>query len=139
MKGIIAALAVTAFVAGPAAAQVNITGKWEMKFETPRGEVTQVLTLQQDGNTFTGTAQMTPPAGARPGGGGGGMGGGPPSFDIEDGAIDGDTVTFSIVRSFGERSFTAEYTGTVDGDTITGTMKTMRGESPWSAVRVETD
>ena len=138
MKRILGVLTVTAMLAVPAAAQTDVTGKWELTFESPRGQVTQVMMLEQDGSTVVGTIEGGGMGRGR-GGGGRGGGGGPGAFDIEDGMIDGDTITFVIVRSFGDRSMTMEYVGTVDGDAITGTMSTPRGEMEFSAVRVETD
>ena len=138
MTRVFGTLGLSALLALPAAAQVDVTGKWEMTFETPRGAVTQVLVLEQSGTTVTGTAEVTGRDGP-PGGGGGRFTGAPRALTIESGAIDGATLTFTIVRGMGQRAMTTEYRGTVDGDTISGTMTTPRGERPFTAVRVETD
>ena len=41
-------------------------------------------------------------------------------FDIEDGAVDGNSFSFSMTLSFGDNSFTQEYSGTFDGDSMEG-------------------
>ncbi len=114
--------------ANPAIAQetANVAGKWEMTTETPRGTMTTIFTFEQDGNTLTGTSE-------------GQRGGGVP---ISAGSVDGNVVTFTVVRGggnrgMGNRSMEMTYTGTVEGDTITGTMNTPRGEREFTMKRME--
>jgi hypothetical protein len=70
-----------------ARAQVDITGTWEISWETQRGATTSTFTFEQDGDTFTGTAQMA--MGRR----GGGAGGGTREIEVTDGKVDGDQIT----------------------------------------------
>lgn len=42
------------------------------------------------------------------------------SVDIKDGAVKGDTVSFSVERQFGDNKFVTKYSGKLAGDTITG-------------------
>jgi hypothetical protein len=114
-----------------ARAQVDITGTWEISWETPRGATTSTFTFEQDGGTFTGTAQMAM------GGRRGGAGGGTREIEITDGKVDGDQVSFSMAMGRGERSFTFTFAGTVDGDAMEGTMTTMRGENPFTGKKKE--
>jgi hypothetical protein len=99
----------------------NVVGRWEMTNETPRGTMTSTFTFEQDGNTLSGTSE--------------GQRGG--EVQISTGSVDGDVITFTIVRGMGGRTMEMTYTGTVDGDTITGTMYTPRGERDFSMKRVE--
>ena len=110
-------------VAAPAWAQetANVAGKWEMTSETPRGTMTTVFTFEQDGNTLTGTSE--------------GQRGG--EVPISSGSVEGNVITFTIVRGMGDRSMEMTYTGTLEGDTITGTMTTPRGEREFTMKRVE--
>lgn len=99
---------------------VDVSGTWEISSETPRGTMTRTVTFEQDGSSLTGT-----------------MEGQQGSVPIEDGAVEGNTISFSVVFSRGDRSFTVVYRGTVDGDTAKGTFETSRGEVEWTGKRVE--
>jgi hypothetical protein len=106
------ALAFAALLAAPLAAQdkpANLTGKWEFSYTTQRGPTTLTLVFQQEGETLKGTAEM-----------GGGRGGGP--IEISKGTVKGADFSFSVVRTFNERTFEQAYTGKVTGDTAEGTM-----------------
>jgi hypothetical protein len=112
-------------------AQVDITGTWEISWETQRGATTSTFTFAQEGNAFTGVAQMA--MRGPPGGGGGGAG--TREIEITDGKVEGNTVTFSMAMGMGERSMSFTFTGTVTGDTMEGTMTTARGENPFTGKR----
>ena len=60
---------------------------------------------------------------------------------IENGKVDGDTISFSVTREFNGNKSTSKYSGKVAGDTITGKIETERnGESrsrDWTAKRVK--
>ena len=59
------------------------------------------MNLKVDGSKLTGTV-------------GGPMG----DTDISDGKVDGDTITFSVVREFNGNQMKMNYTGKVTGDEI---------------------
>ena len=139
MKKLLAAAAVAGLIVTPAAGQTDVAGKWEITFETPRGEITQIITFQQDSNTLTGTVERTGGSGGQRAGGGGRAGGRGGAAEIESGTVDGNSVSFVIVRSFVDRVFETQYDGTVDGDTITGTSTSRRGETPFTMTRITTD
>ena len=42
------------------------------------------------------------------------------STDIMNGTIKGDTVSFTVERTFGDNKFVQKYSGKLAGDTITG-------------------
>ncbi|MEQ9570262.1 MAG: hypothetical protein RLN75_08750, partial [Longimicrobiales bacterium] len=79
--------AVAAVRPTPALAQAqaeSLTGLWELTWETPRGEQTLTLTLEQSDATFAGTAETR-------------MGEAP----VKDGVVEGDQVTFVIEMTMG--------------------------------------
>ena len=105
---VIALAALTLFVTFGA----EIDGKWTAQVEGRQGPQTQTLTLKASGNTLTGTIE-------------GGRGG---PVEISNGAIDGDKVSFTVVREFGDRKITQEYKGTLAGGELKLTRSGGRGE-----------
>jgi hypothetical protein len=88
------ALAVAAFAA-------DVTGKWTYEMQGRNGAMTGTINLKADGGTLTGTVS--------------GRGG---ETEITNGKIDGDTVSFDVVREFNGNKMTMKYTGTVSADGI---------------------
>jgi hypothetical protein len=84
-----------------AAFAADVTGKWTYEMQGRNGAMTGTINLKADGSAVTGTVS--------------GRGG---ETEISDGKIDGDTVTFSVVREFNGNKMTMKYTGTVSGDGI---------------------
>jgi len=80
-----------------AALAVDINGKWTAEVEGRRGTVTQTLILNASGGNLTGSLE-------------GGRGG---AVDIADGKIDGNQVSFKVVREFNGNQFTQQYKGTL--------------------------
>ena len=127
LKKIYSMLAIMALVLSPALLSghyVDVTGDWEMTTESPRGERTQTIHFEQDGEKLTITMQ-------------GGMRGGQGGGEITaEGTISGNKIEWSITRSTPRGDFTTKYTGTVDGDTMSGEVdRGERGTAPWSAKR----
>lgn len=88
-------LAVAAFAA-------DATGKWTAEMQGRGGQTRQVtMNLKADGAKLTGTV------GSQQG-----------DTEITDGKVDGDTITFNVVREVNGNSFKMSYTGTVSGDEI---------------------
>ena len=75
----------------------DVDGKWTAEVEGRRGTVTQTLVLKASGNNLTGSFE-------------GGRGG---AVDISDGAIDGNKVSFKVIREFNGNQFTQQYKGTL--------------------------
>lgn len=121
--GLLAACAF--FMVSPLQAQ-DVTGDWTLTY-TMAGrqgqsmERTMEFTFQQDGTTLTGTTVMQ--MRGRPGGG---EAPAAQEVAIQDGKVEGNQITFSIVRGMGERSMTLTFTGTVSGTTMEGNL-TMSG------------
>lgn len=118
-------MAVLLALAGPLQAQ-DVSGTWTLTYSQmgrqggQAREVSMDVTLAQDGTAVTGTALMA--MRGRPGGGGGAGGGQPQEVPLTNGKIEGDKLTFSIVRGQGERSMTMVFTSTVAGSEMSGTM-----------------
>jgi cytoskeletal protein CcmA (bactofilin family) len=89
-------------------------GKWIMSQEASNGGLPRVTTfdLKVDGTTVTGT--VTAPMGGR----GGGVASDPAPIAISNGKVNGNTVSFDVVRIFAGNSATTRYECTVSGDTI---------------------
>src|SRR5580693_1948243 len=83
----------------------DVSGKWTWE-QAGRGggnPTTSTLTLKVDGSTLTGTLD-------------GGRGG---PIEITDGKVDGNSISFSIKRSFNGNDMVTPYKGTLDGDSLT--------------------
>jgi len=99
-------LAVAAFAA-------DVAGKWTAEVPGRGGNtMTQTFTFKVDGSTLAGTLA-------------GGRGG---DISISNGKIDGDNISFDVVREFQGNSMTFHYTGKVSGDTINFKMEREGGQ-----------
>ncbi len=111
-----------------------VSGKWT--FERPGRQggnpTTVTLDLKADGAKLTGTI-LQPMGGRGMGGGGGAPGGGAPPAPqpspISNGKVDGNNISFDVVRDFQGQSFTMSYKGVVNGSDmkLTQTMTGMDG------------
>jgi len=95
------------------ASAADVTGKWTGEITTGRGPQPFNLELKQAGNTVTGAIT-------------GGRGG---DQMIDEGKIDGDTITFSTSRPGrdGGAPAVTKYTGKVNGTSIDFTRDNGRG------------
>jgi len=101
-RGMVALAVLTLWVSFAA----DIDGKWTTQVESRRGTRTETLTLKADGNTLTGSMQ-------------GGRG---EAVEISNGTIDGDNISFSVVRQFRGNTMTQQYKGTLSGGELKLTM-----------------
>jgi hypothetical protein len=83
-----------------AALAADASGTWKASLETPNGTMENTFTLKVDGDKLTGTVTM------------GQMGEAP----ISEGKVDGDNVSFAVVRDFNGNQFRINYKGKVSGD-----------------------
>jgi hypothetical protein len=90
----------------------DIDGKWTGQVEGRNGPQTQTLVLKVSGGALTGTVE-------------GGRGG---PIEISNGTIDGDKVSFSVVREFGGNKVTQEFKGMIAGGELKLTVSGGRGE-----------
>jgi hypothetical protein len=103
-----ALLAVGAFAA-------DVTGKWAAEMPGRNGQPprTQQMEFKIDGGTLTGSFES--PRGSTP---------------ISEGKVDGDTITFKVVREMNGNSVTQKYVGTISGDVINFKVSTEGREGP---------
>jgi hypothetical protein len=98
---------------------MSVAGSYECTVKSPMGDQKGVLTVNVDGDTWTGTN-----AGAQG------------SLDCYDGKVDGNTITWKMDMKV-PMPMTLEGTATIDGDTLTGSVKAgMFGSMPMSGTRV---
>jgi len=88
----------------------DVSGKWTFEQQGRNGSQTVTMDRKADGSALTGTGTG--------GMGGRGGGGAPAPAEISEGKIDGNTITFKVVREFNGNQFVTSYKGTVDGDTM---------------------
>ena len=106
MKLVRAALALS--VAAFSLWAADVTGKWTAEMQGPGGNTrTVTMNLKADGSKLTGTVT-------------GGRGG---EAEISDGKVDGNDLSFSVVREFNGNKMTSTYKGKMDGDVIHFNMK----------------
>ena len=97
---------------------MSVAGTYECITKTPMGDQKSDVTINVDGDTFTGSNV-------------GAMG----SMDLEDGKVDGNTLTWSMKMTV-PMPMTLEGTATIEGDTLTGSVKAGAfGTFPMSGTR----
>ena len=102
LAGLIATVAIWA---------ADASGKWTAEMQGRNGNtMTVTMNLKADGGKLTGTVS--------------GRNG---DTEISDGKVDGDNVSFTVVREFNGNQFKQNYTGKLDGDTIHFTITTEGG------------
>jgi len=98
MKRLFALFAMSAL----AALAADITGNWKATAEGPNGAMERTFTFKQEGTKLTGETVSSVVG----------------KSVINDGKVEGDTVTFSINAEFGGNAMTIKYTGKISGNEI---------------------
>jgi len=98
MKLLLTLMAVFAFVASAA----DISGNWKGTAEGPNGAIERSFTFKQDGSKLTGETNSEYTG----------------KSTINDGKVEGDTITFSINAKFQDNEMKLTYKGKISGDTI---------------------
>ncbi len=83
----------------------NVDGSYDVTIKSPMGDQSGVLTVQSDGDSFTG--QMA-----------GGLG----TMEINDGTVDGDSLSWTMDMTV-PMPMKLEASASVDGDAISGEVK----------------
>ena len=97
---------------------MSVAGSYECVVKSPMGDQKSTLTVNVDGDTWSGTNS-----------------GAQGSLDIYEGKVDGNTLTWKMDMKV-PMPMTLEGTATVDGDAITGSVKAgMFGSMPMSGTR----
>ena len=92
-----------------------ITGKWTYEQAGRNGGTPRVITLDLKANGAALTGTILQPAGGRGGGGGGAAPAEPTPTPITNGKVNGNIVSFDVVRESQMGSTTSKYEGTVSG------------------------
>ena len=95
-------LLVTLLICASAAFAADATGTWKASIETPNGTIEATFALKVDSGKLTGTVTS------------GQMG----ESKISDAKMDGDNISFSIVREFNGNEFRINYKGKVSDTEI---------------------
>ncbi len=121
------AAAILLFAAAAQAADPAGTWTWSTPGRNGGPDRVSTLTLKVEDAKLTGKFSVP------------GRDGSPVETPIADGKIDGDNISFDLVRSYNGNSSTNKYSGTVTADKITGKIETNRnGETQshaWEAKR----
>src|SRR5215813_2537798 len=88
------------------ASAADVAGSWKGSVDTPNGAMENTFVFKTDGDKLTGTVSM------------GQFG----DAEISSGKVDGDDVTFKVVRDFNGNQFTLEYKGKVKEKEMTLTV-----------------
>jgi hypothetical protein len=98
---------------------MSVAGSYECVVKSPMGDQKSTLTVNVDGDTWTGTNSSAQG-----------------SLDIKDGKVDGNTITWKMDMTV-PMPMTLEGTATIDGDALTGSVKAGAfGSFPMTGTRV---
>jgi len=123
------AAAILLLTASVQAADPTGTWTWSTPGRNGGPERVSTLTLKADAATLTGKLSVP------------GRDGSPVETPIADGKIDGDNLSFNLVRSYNGNSGTNKYSGAVTADKITGKVESVNRDGQpqsrnWEAKRV---
>lgn len=120
MKKTLVIMAVVLLIAAMAIAE-DISGKWEMKMESPRGERVQEITIAQDGENISITSID------RQG-----------EENVSKGTFKDGNISWSSTRVTPRGEFTMVYKGELKDGVLSGTVDFGgRGEMSWSATKMK--
>jgi hypothetical protein len=88
----------------------DVAGKWKSESQGRQGTMETTYDFKVDGTTLTGTITT-----------------GRGESEISEGKINGDEISFAVVRKFGENEMKILYKGKVSGDEITFTREFQGG------------
>lgn len=131
IQNLVLGLAAVIMLTATAAQAADPTGTWTWSTPGRNGgsERVSTLTLKAEDTKLTGKLSVP------------GRDGSPVETPIVDGKVDGDNISFALVRSYNGNSNTNSYSGVVAADKITGKIDSInRNGEPqsrdWAATRV---
>ena len=92
-------------VASLSALAADVTGTWKAEFDTQRGLQTYTFTLTQDGTSITGKANVERDGEKR-------------EFELKEGKVESDTITFVEPLKIQDKEIRITYTGRISGNEI---------------------
>jgi len=122
IKSLSCVLLIIGATAQAADTKANPAGTWTWTQPGRNGgaDRTNSLTLKMEDSKLTG--KISAP----------GRGGQSAETAITDAKVDGDTLSFTVVREFNGNSMTNKYSGKISADKITGKMESARNGQPQS-------
>jgi hypothetical protein len=122
---VLASLAGLALVVGlsarSSAADVNVSGKWNVTTKTPRGERTSEMTFLQEGERLTVTSKNRRGEEVK-----------------SSGTVKGAEISWTTTFQTSHGEMTVKHTGKVEGDAMTGTVDMGEGRTgEWKAEKVK--
>lgn len=118
MRSLLASIVVVLLTL-PLTAQNNLSGSWNVSFNTPQGAMDAVATFKQEGEKLTGT--ISGPQG---------------DVSFNDGAVKGKTFTFTLDIDSPNGQLTINLAGELEGDdAIKGTFDFGQGLGDWTGKR----
>jgi hypothetical protein len=119
MRSLLASFVAVSLFTVVVAAQNSLTGSWNVSFNTPQGAMDAVATFKQDGDKFTGT--ISGPQG---------------DVAVNNGAVKGNTFTFTLDIDSPNGQMTINLAGEIEGsDAIKGTFDFGQGMGDWTGKR----
>lgn len=112
MKKYLVALMALLALTGLVLLAADIDGTWTAETQGKNGPQTNTLTLTSKGSELTGKFDNGGKAGPA---------------EISEGKVEGNNVSFKIVRDFGGKQVSQEFKGTVAGGELKGQMSGGRG------------
>ena len=98
---------------------MDVTGTWDITVDSPQGEVSVTLTLNQSGSEITGELKTD-------------FG----TSSIYDGSVSGNTIEFSVKLPITGQPVEIIFEGTVEGNSMEGTIDLGEmGTSAWTATK----
>ena len=116
----IAAVLIVGMTTPLAWADSVVDGNWDFTMSSPFGQVSAKVSMKAEGDKLTGAFDL----------------GGDRLLEIEDGTIEGNTISFSITRE-GAMTMTYVMSASVDGDAVAGTAAAMGTTAPWAMTRCQ--
>ncbi|NKB33175.1 MAG: hypothetical protein GKR91_08760 [Pseudomonadales bacterium] len=113
------ALIIFTFASFSAWAQSSANGVWNFSMNSPMGAVSAKVTMEIAGDVLTGEFDL----------------GGGRTWPIEEGSVEGNSISFSINRD--GSSMTYVMSAEVEGDSIQGIAAAMGTTADWSMTRAE--
>jgi hypothetical protein len=121
LAGLAALTLAGGLAARSSAADVNVSGRWNVVTKTPRGERTAEMTFQQEGEKLTVTSKNRRGEEVK-----------------SSGTVKGTEISWTTTFQTQQGEMTVKHTGKVEGDTMTGTIDMGGGRTgEWKAEKVK--
>lgn len=117
MKNLLLPLALLILASCASTSEPAMDGPWNFTMSSPFGAVDANVSLAVSGTSLSGQFDL----------------GGGRILAIEDGSVNGNTLSFTLNRDGAAMSYSM--TGTLDNDSIAGTASAMGAEVPWTMTR----